>query len=100
MIFDIEDNPLSAFPLSIYSGETKTATVRVECRIGYFLRSEDVSGLTVSARRVGDPAWTNIETTPIDLSAHAGTRQNFEIRLVADAVVIVERRNFKITVSL
>lgn len=100
MIYDLDDNPLSAFPLTIFSGETKTLTIRVECRTGYFLRSENVVGLTVEARRTGAEAWTNIETTPLDLSSFNGTRQNYEIRLIADATAIIQRRNFKLTVSL
>lgn len=100
MIYDTEDNPLSYFPLHLSSGETQTFTMRVECRTGYFLRSEAVAGLTVSARRVEDATWINIETDAIDLSPWAGTRQNFEIRLVADTVTEAARRNFKLTVSL
>jgi hypothetical protein len=98
MIFDIEDNPIFAFPLAIIAGETQTFPIRVECRTNYFLRSEAVSGLSVSARRVGSADWIDIEAVAIDLSAWNGTRQNFEIRLAAD--LIAERKNFKITVSL
>jgi hypothetical protein len=55
------------------------------------LRSETVSDLTVEARLSGTSTWINIETTPIDLTTWNGSRQNFEIRLTADNVVVLHK---------
>lgn len=98
MIFDLDDNPIFAFPLSVIAGQTQILPIRIECRTNYFLRSEAVSGLSVSARKTGDADWIDIEAAAIDLSAWNGTRQNFEIRLVAD--LTTGRKIFNIKVSL
>lgn len=99
MIFDLDDNPVQSFPFSIESEEVKTFTVRLECRTNYFLRAQNVSLLTIEARKAGESSWTNIETDAINLSAFDGTRQNFEIRMTAAEVSGAENINFKITVG-
>ena len=99
-IFDTANNPISSFSLSLNSAEVKTLTIRVECRTGRFLRCETVADIAVEARKVGDTTWINLETTPIDLSPFDATRQNFEIRLTAVSVIVLTRRNFKLTVGM
>lgn len=99
MIFDTADNPISSFSMSIESAAVQTLTLRIECRTSYFLSCETVADLAVEGRKAGDVTWINLETTPIDLSAYNGTRQNFEIRLTAASVAAIQRRDFSIRVS-
>lgn len=58
--------------------------LRFECRDGYFFWAT-ATGVTVEVRLVSDTLWTDIVATPIDLSPHAGTFQNFELRLTPAA---------------
>lgn len=99
MIYDTQDNPLTAASLSVTASQTQIFTIRVECRSGYFLRSETAADLTVEARRVGDAAWIDLETSQIDLSAWNATRQNFELRLTAANLPQIAIKNFSLKVE-
>lgn len=98
-IFDLDDNPISSFAMAIDSAGVATLQIRVECRTGYKLRCETVADLAVEAKRHVDSSYINLETTPIDLSAYDGSRQNFDVRLTASTVSVLTRENFKITVA-
>lgn len=99
MIYDTEDNPISSYTMSVYSGAAPVLQVRADCRAGYELSCETVADLAVEARKLGDTDWINIETTPIDLAEYEGTRQTFEIRLTAGVVSAILTKNFKIRVA-
>jgi hypothetical protein len=98
MIYDLDDNPISSFSMSVGSGDDSVLQLKADCVAGYELRSDEVAGITVDARRQGDASWIAIETTPIDLSQWAGSRQIFEVRLTASSVAAVMRRRLGIRV--
>lgn len=83
MIYDTNENPLTSAHLAMFLAGSLTPRIRIECRANYFLRSESAAHLSVEARRVGDADWTDIETTPVDLTVWNATRQNFDIRLTS-----------------
>lgn len=99
MIYDLNDNPISSYTMSVYSGAAPVLQLRADCKAGYSLSCDTVADLAVEARKLGDTPWINIETTPIDLAAYDGTRQTFEIRLTAAVVTAIKARNFRIRVA-
>lgn len=99
LIFDAADNPISSFAMTIESEEVKTFTIRIDCKASNFFKSEVVGDLTVEAKLSTDGSWTNIETTPIDLTPYAATRQSFNVRLTAGTVTSPVRRMFNLIVS-
>ncbi len=100
MIFDTGDNLISSGQIAVDSNGNTILTVRIECRAGHFLGATSAANLTVEARKVGDAAWTNIESGQISLTTYAGTKQNFEIKLTSGFVAVVTRSAFDIKISL
>lgn len=101
LISDLNDNPLTGGQIAVELSASQTAAIRVECRAGYKLRGSVSSELAIEARRVGDAGtWTNLETDSVDLSAYAGTRQDFNIRITSNGVTAPLRVVINITVSL
>lgn len=98
-IFDIDDNPIASFMLSIDSLDVQILTLRIECRTGQNLRGIPVSDVVVEAKRSVDSTWVDIETTPIDLTPYNPTRQNFDIRITAGTVASLKHHNFNLTVG-
>lgn len=92
-------NPGSGFNYAVASNSSILFTVPIDCIAGYELSASAVSTLAVEARKQGDVSWVNIETTPIDLTADAGMRVNYEIRLTGAVVTSTTRRNVKIRVK-
>lgn len=99
MIYDIEDNPIASYLTNLDASGIFQCKIRVNCRTGLSLASESVSDLLVEAKHEDDSSWVNLETTPIDLTAFDGTRQNFDVRLTAAAVSVRTTRNFRIYTS-
>lgn len=99
MIYDLDDNPLSSFTMSIESGSAPVLQLKLDCKTDYEFFADVVSAIAVDARKQGDLAWTNIETTPIDLSPYSGLREIFEVRLTADIVTAINRRSFALKVE-
>lgn len=99
MIYDLDNNPISSHTFSIPSGDDPILEIRIDCVDGYSLFSDAVGNIAVEARKSGDVGWTNIETTPIDLSADNGTRHTFEVRLTAAVVTAITRRSFSLRVE-
>jgi len=99
MIYDLDDNPINSFALSIPSGDDPVLQIKIDCVTGYEFFSDAVSLLAVEARHQGDVSWTNIETTPIDLTSLNGLREIFEVRLTADVVAAIQRRAFSLRVQ-
>lgn len=85
MIRDADGNPVSSFSTSMTVSTSQTYTVLVDCETDYELSSDVVAGLTVEAKRTADASWTDIESTPIDLTPWAGTQQEFLVRVTAGA---------------
>jgi hypothetical protein len=101
MIFDTDDNPLNSGQISVNAGSAATLTIRVECRAGYKLRAESVPDLNVEARKRGSlGAWTDLESSEIDLSADDGTRVDFDVRLTAGSLSAYALRQFKLKVEI
>jgi hypothetical protein len=86
MIYNSDGNQMLSSNLAMFSTEVKTDTITIDCKTGYFLSSSTVDNILVEAKKVGGGSWTNIETTPIDLSADNGTQQDYEIRLTAGTI--------------
>ena len=99
LIFDTSDNPITSFSISLESAEVKTFTIKIDCKTSNFLSSEVVGDLTVEAKLHTDSGWTNIETTPLDLSAYNATRPSFDVRLTAGTVSSPVKRIFNLTVG-
>jgi|GEM_PF-4573093 len=99
MIYDLNGNPISSFTTAIDSGAVQVYTIRIDCRTGYSLFADAVASLTVEAKRTADADYTDIEASPIDLSAWDGTTQEFQVRLTAASVSAVTRRAFSLRVG-
>jgi len=68
--------------------------------VDYFLSASGVpSALTVFARFQGDTAWTNIGTTPLDLSIYDGQRKTIELKFTAGSVAAIEHDQLKLSIS-
>lgn len=52
----------------------------IDCFDGQTLSCDSVANLTIEAKHDLSGAYTNIETTPIDLSSFAGNRETFQLR--------------------
>lgn len=100
MIYDLDQNPLSAAALSIRSGEQKIISVLIDAENDNLLRSETVAELLVEAKHNDQLSWTNLETDGLDLSAWSGSRATFQIRLTAGTITEIEERVFTLSVSL
>lgn len=70
----------------IKSGAAIVKEVEIRCFDGYELSCEVVGNLTVEAKHDLDVSYTNIETTPIDLSPFAGSDETFQLRFTPGAV--------------
>lgn len=92
MIYDLDNNRLTAGQAGIDHDGQKTIVCKIDCQTGYYLRSSAVADIAVEAKRSADSVWTNIETTPIDLTPWNGTMQNFDIRITAESVSGIRRR--------
>lgn len=99
MIFDTDGLPVYSAAVALGTGEQSTATVDVECRTGYSLRGTAVTGVTVEAKQEDAVSWTNIETTPIDLTPWAGTTERFLVRFTAGTVTSFDRVTFTLSVA-
>lgn len=99
MIYDTDGIPVYSAAVGLESNEQKTATVDVDCKVGYSLKGTTVAGVTVEAKHEDAPSWTNIETTPIALGAWAGQTERFLVRFTAGAVTSFDRVSFTLTVE-
>ena len=98
-MFDTNGTPVSEDRYTIPFGASETRTRRILCKTGQFLRCETAPDLTVEAQHVGDTAWTDIEASPLDLSAWNGTLQDFNFRITAATPSGYERQSFRIYVQ-
>jgi hypothetical protein len=98
-IYDLDDEVIYSSAFALRSGETATATIQIDCVTGWRLSGEVVAGVTIEARHGSAGGWTDIETTPIDLSTWNGSRETFEIRFTAGTITSFSRKSFTLTVS-
>lgn len=99
MFYDLNDNPIASFSGSIEAAAIQIYEMKIECRAGRFLAGQVVDDLILEARVFGDIAWVDLETTRIDLTPFANTRQRFQIRLTAGAVAAITRLNFSLRIE-
>lgn len=67
------------------SGAAVVKEVEIRCWDGYQLSADVVANFAIEAKHNLSGAYTNIETTPIDLSSWAGTDQTFQLRFTPTA---------------
>lgn len=68
------------------NGSAIVKEIEVRCYDGYELSSEVIGDLAVEAKHDLEVSYTNIETTPIDLSPFAGADETFQFRFTPGAV--------------
>jgi hypothetical protein len=83
---DLSNNPMYGHAMTIASGGDAQGGLYVFCMSGYQFFADPVPFLQVQARLHGDLDWTDLETTPIDLTPHAGLWTRFDLNLIADPV--------------
>jgi hypothetical protein len=87
MIRDTDNSPISTYIGAIAPSGVFTTTMHIDCEENSKLSSESTSAYAVEARKVGDASWTNLETTPIDLTPYAPARTAFQLRITAGAAI-------------
>lgn len=88
-----------SFSIVLYSGQTVTYTKQIQCYTGHTLSCEVVADLVVEARHGTSGAWTDIETTPIDLSTWNGSLETFQFRVTAGTVLQHFVRSFRFRIG-
>jgi hypothetical protein len=97
-IRDTNSDVLLSANFAMRSGEVSTATIQIDCLDGYSLFGSAVADIAVEARHGTSGAWTNIETTPIDLSAYDGQLETFQVRFTAGTITARTARTVPLTV--
>jgi hypothetical protein len=59
-------------------------TIRFDARDGYSLWAIAEDGVAIEGRKAGDTSWTDLMTSPIDVSAFDGTAVDYQIRLTPE----------------
>lgn len=93
-IDDIQEDTLAANLTA--SGSAVVQNVKIDCFDGHELSCDSVANLTVEAKHSGDVGYTNIETTPIDLSSYDGTQQTFNLRFTPTSTTGVFSFRFRV----
>lgn len=99
LIKDPDGNPLPSQSFSVYSEQTITFDVLIECRAGYELSGEAVGNVAVTGRADGIGGWTNLETSVIDLTPYAGTDHQFFIQVIAEEITARTTEQFRLQVA-
>lgn len=84
-MYDLNDNPIATGQIAVSGFGFGAFSIKADCRAGYVLRAEAES-LTITARKLGDSAWTNLIDSAIDLSAYDSARETFEVRVSGSVV--------------
>src|SRR5690606_13858094 len=87
MIYGLDGNRTETSRFDASLNTAFTAKRKIECKTGYYLSCDAVANLTVEARKesVGG-SWTDIETTPLDLSSVNGNLIVYEFRFTGTAL--------------
>lgn len=100
MIYDHDDQPLVSVNAGIKSEEAIQFKIEIDCKAGYFMRATPVADLLVQARHHGTGgAFTDIESTPFDLTPWDGSQEEFDIRITAGVITEFDKRAFRIILS-
>lgn len=97
MIYDTDGLPVYSAAIALSPNTEETAEIDVRCTEGYRLAGTSVSGLTVTAKHEDAGGWTDIETTPIDLSPWAGSTERFLIKFAVGSIASYDRVSFTLT---
>lgn len=97
MFRDTNDLEMLGASLSFRSGDVVTCDFEVDCLDGYSLFGEALADVAVELKHVGDVSWTDIETTPYDVSAYDGSTENFQLRVTVGTITIYDRVPFTLT---
>lgn len=100
MIFDTEGLPIYSAAIGLGPNEQQTAEVDIDCLADYVLKGTAVSGVTIEAKHVDAVSWTSIETTTIDLTPWAGSRERFLVRFTTATVTSFDRPTFTLSVEI
>lgn len=79
----------------IKNGSAIVVEREIRCFNGYELSCEVVGDMVVEAKHDLEGSYTNIETTPIDLSPFAGADETFQLRFTPGAVLGVRAFKFR-----
>ena len=86
--------------VSLESTQNRVFTVTIDCIDGHELSlGTAIADLAVEAKHSAAGAYTDIETTAIDLSTWAGTTQTFYIKLTAGTITSHLIRSFRLYVG-
>lgn len=93
---------IPVYARSANSGEVLTFTIPIICTTGYTLRvlQGSVTNVAIEARHGVAGAFTNIETTELDLSPWDGSTENFQVRITVGTISAVTRIQFDLNVDL
>ncbi len=97
MIYDTSNNRILAANVSVESAGVVLASIKVACNTGYQLAGVPVADVVCEAKHSAG-AYSNIETTPIDLGTWNGTTQTFNLRFTAASTSINLRRSLPLVV--
>lgn len=84
--YDTNGKKIPGAAISLSPSDTKTASVQIGCNTGYYLSGHAVADVIVEAKHSAAGGWTNIETTPIDLSTWNRSIETFQIRASQDSI--------------
>ena len=97
-IYDTDGHVIYSVPVSLFPGQQKAATIQIDCVDGYSLYGAAVADVAVEARHGTSGSWTNIETTPIDLTPWDGSRETFQVRFTNESSTAQDSRSMALTV--
>lgn len=87
MILDTDENPITSTALTVAPGGNRTFSLLIDCRDGYELGAAAVNpDVTVSGKAEPGDAFSNLETSPIDLTGYAPARKTFYFKIEAAAL--------------
>ena len=92
----VQDDTMEA---SLYAnGSAVTQEIEIDCHDGheFSLETGAVAGCVVEFKHDLEVSWTNIETTPYDLSPFDGSRETFQIRFDPSAAANPQALKFRV----
>ena len=68
------------------NGSAVTRTISIPCYDGYEISCTDTANFSIEAKHSASGAYTNIEATPLDVSAFDGSTEDFNFRFTPGSV--------------
>ena len=97
-IKDTDGNIISGAAFVVRSTENEIGTFEIDCAAGWSLYGTVTSEMVVEARHGSSGGWTDIETTPIDLTPWDGSTETFQFRVTAPTVTVASTIAYTLTV--